>query len=290
MTYEIRRARPLLGTIVEIRAGARTPARAERALRTGFAAIARVHALMSFHEPTSDLSRLNRHAAQRTVRVHAWTYRVLRHARELHAKTGGLFDIATAPALVRGGWLPRTTPALPRAGATAADIKLLPARRVRFSRPLLLDLGGIAKGFAVDQAVAALRRAGATAGVVNAGGDLRVFGGRNERIHVRLPGSPGQLVALAELRAGAGATSAHYFSRRRLRGQWRTPIVDPRRHRPAGEARSVTVFARECWLADALCKVVWLAGANARPLLAACGACARVLKAPARREARRRAT
>jgi thiamine biosynthesis lipoprotein len=292
MSCELRRARPLLGTLVEVRATTPTLAQAGRAVRAAFAAVERVHQLMSFHEPASDLSLLNQQAARRAVRVHAWTWRVLCRAQKLHAASGGLFDIAVAPALVRHGWLPRNTAARPAVAGTTADMMLLAGNRVRFRRPLLLDLGGIAKGFAVDQAVAALRRAGATAGLVNAGGDLRVFGPQSEPIHVRLPELPGALVPLGKVRDGAVATSAHYFAQRRVGGKARAPIFHPHRRAFAGEARSVTVFARECWLADALCKVAWLAGADAYPLLQKFAARARVLEAPARlagKEARRHA-
>ena len=275
---EVRRARPLLGTLVEVRATAPTAAQAARAVRVAFAAIERVHHLMGFHEPESDVGRLNRTAARRAVRVHAWTHTVLRRAVQLHAATGGLFDIATAPALVRGGWLPRTVP-LPAAGGTAADITLLAGRRVRFRRSLLIDLGGIAKGFAVDQAVAALRRCGATGGAVNAGGDLRVFGPQPELVYVRLPESPGALVPLMAVSNAAVATSAHYYAQRRVGGVLRTPICHPLRQQLSPETCSVSVLAGECWLADALCKVVWLAGAAALPLLQAHGARARVLDA-----------
>ena len=276
---ELRRARPLLGTLVEVRATAPTPAQAERALRAAFAAIERVHALMSFHDPQSDLSRLNRTAHRRAVRIHAWTFTVLRRAQKLHTATGGLFDIAMAPALVRGGWLPRSSTALPTTGGTAADICFLPDRRVRFHRPLLIDLGGIAKGFAVDRAVAALRRHGATAGTINAGGDLRVFGRRPELVHVRRPESPGALVPLLELRSGAVATSAHYFAQRRIRGIACAPIFHPLRRQLSRETCSVTVQAPECWLADALCKIVWLDAAAAAPLLRRYGARAWMLDA-----------
>lgn len=291
-SVELRRARPLLGTLVEVRATAPSTAATERAVRAAFAAVEQVQALMSFHDSASDLSRLNRDGARRSVRVHPWLHTLLRRAQKLHAATGGLFDIAVAPALVRGGWLPRAGDIPLPTGATTADIVLLTGRRARFRRPLLIDLGGIAKGFAVDRAVAALRRAGATAGVVNAGGDLRVFGPRAEPIHVRRPESPGELIPLAALRDAALATSAHYYARRRVRGALLAPIFHPARREFAPEARSVSVLARECWLADALCKVVWLAGPAALPVLRACGARARVLEAPARpraKEARRHA-
>ncbi len=275
---EICRARPLLGTLVEVRAAAPSAGQAERAVNAAFAAIKRVHHLMSFHEPESDVGRLNRIATHRSVRVHAWTHLVLRRASRLHADTGGLFDIAIAPSLVRGGWLPRPA-VLPAAGGTTADIALSAGNQVRFRRPLLIDLGGIAKGFAVDQAIAALRRSGATNGVVNAGGDLRVFGAQPALVHVRLPESPGTLVSLGHVSNGAVATSAHYFAQRRVRGAWRTPICHPSRRNFTTQACSVSVMADECWLADALCKVVWLAGAAAMPLLQKHGARARTLDA-----------
>ena len=274
----VRRIRPLLGTLVEVRITAATATAAERAVRAAFAAVASVHDRMSFHEAGSDVSRLNRRGAHEAVSVHASTYSVLRRALRLHAATGGIFDIAIAPALVRGGWLPRAAP-LPASGGTTADIRLLSGHRVRFRRPLLIDLGGIAKGYAVDRAIAALKRHGATGGVVNAGGDLRVFGAQSEVVHVRLPGSPGTLAPLLVLRDRAVATSAHYFAQREIDGRLVAPICDPRHHRLAAEARSVSVVARECWLADALCKVVWLAGAEAQPWLRRFRASARVLAA-----------
>ena len=275
---EIRRARPLLGTLVEVRATAATFATAEKAVRAAFAAIERVHGLMSFHDSESDVGRLNHTAAQRTVRVHAWTHCVLRRAIKLHADTEGLFDIAVGPSLVRGGWLPQRTK-LPRTRGTAADIVLSKGHRVRFRRPLLIDLGGIAKGFAVDQAIIALRRNGATGGVINAGGDLRVFGAQPELVHVRLPESPGTLVPLMSVKDAALATSAHYFTQRKVRGALRAPIRHPLRREFSTKEFSVSVHASECWLADALCKVVWLAGATALPLLKHYGARARILEA-----------
>jgi thiamine biosynthesis lipoprotein len=172
----LRRARPLLGTFVEIRLAAPDEAAAECALRAGFAAVARVQRLMNYHDAGSDVSRVNRLAARRPVAVHPWTAAVLHRAARLHRESGGLFDITIAPTLARGGWLPRCRPRRADPRATAADIEILPGRRVRFRKPLAVDLGGIAKGYAVDRAVSVLRRAGALSGTVNAGGDLRVFG------------------------------------------------------------------------------------------------------------------
>ncbi len=267
-SIEIRRARPLLGTLVDIRATAPTTALAERAVRAAFAALDRVQALMSFHEPTSNVSQLNRQAAQHAVCVDGWTHQVLRRAKKMHAVSGGLFEITVAAALIRHGWLPRgATPRAAAAGCTT-DLTLLPGNRVRFRQPLLIDLGGIAKGFAVDRAIAALRRHGATAGAVNAGGDLRVFGSLRAPVHVRRPESPGEFQLLTSVQNSALATSAPYYAARMISGHACVPIIDPRNGRPSRQSDSVTVQARTCVLADALCKIVWLAGADvAAPIL-----------------------
>ena len=93
----IQRARPLLGTIVEIVAGGAAASKLDEPVDAAFDAIAQVHRLMSFHDSKSDVSRLNREAFDRDVAVHAWTYRVLSTALEIHRYSGGLFDITVAP-------------------------------------------------------------------------------------------------------------------------------------------------------------------------------------------------
>ena len=102
---------------------------------------------------------LNRRAARTAVRVHPWTYAVLEEAQRVAEASNGVFDITVAALLVRRGLLPaaRGRP-VPHRSASFRDIRLLSGSRVRFLRPLLLDLGGIAKGFAVDRAIDCLRR------------------------------------------------------------------------------------------------------------------------------------
>jgi thiamine biosynthesis lipoprotein len=238
-----------------------------------------VQRLMSFHDDASDVARLNREAAKRPVRVAPWTYEVLRAARSLHDATGGAFDVTVAPRLQRWGYLP--------AAAGADEVEDLPADqtaielrgrfRVRFRRPLRIDLGGIAKGFAVDRAIGALQAAGASAGIVNAGGDLRVFGGAPSPIHVRDPRQPGRALPLLALENAALATSATYFARRRWRRRWVSPLVDPRRGRAVLRAASVSVRADTCMEADALTKVVLLLGRQSAEILRERGATAFVL-------------
>jgi thiamine biosynthesis lipoprotein len=261
-TPELRRAQPWLGTLVEIAARGREREHVACAIDAAFATVSRVHRLMSFHARDSDVSRLNRRAWRSAQRVHPWTYAVLQEAQRVAQASDGLFDVSVARVMVARRLLPAPRGVrVPDRRACFRDIRLLPGFRVRFHRPLLLDLGGIAKGFAVDRAVQRLRSAGVESGLVNAGGDLRCFGPVARRVHVRDPRAPSRLLPLADLSNGAIATSAAYFTRQRRAGRDLSAQVDPRGR--AGVPRgSVSVAARSCMIADAWTKVLLLGGAR----------------------------
>lgn len=274
---ELRRARPLLGTLVEITARGACEAELTRAINAAFAAVARVHRLMSFHEAHSDVGRVNRLAHRIAVRVHPWTWNVLEAAQRLSRSTWGAFDITIGRELVRLGYLPSFAPIRLDPRASWRDVHLLPGRRVRFARRLFIDLGGIAKGFAVDRAVDCLRAHGVCAGLVNAGGDLRAFGSVIRRVHLRHPANPGTLVPFADVTSGALATSASYFARRIQRGKTLTPVIDGVRRIASKAAFSASVSASNCMLADALTKLVLLRGPRAHGLVRRLGGHAFVL-------------
>jgi thiamine biosynthesis lipoprotein len=264
---ELRRAQPLLGTIVEIRVRGNDSQLLARAVDRAFAAVKRVDGLMSFHSRSSDVTRLNRSAWKRALRVHPWTYEVLREAQRVSRASRGLFDITVASTLVRDGQLPRQR-GVPTALARASyrDVLLRSGARVRFRVPLLIDLSGIAKGYAVDRAVRVLQSAGAHEGVVNAGGDLRVFGREPQTVHVRHPDRPDLLLPLAQLRSGALATSAGYVARGRTGTRETGALVRPGRAGSFSPRGSASVAAAKCVHADAWTKVALLGGTSAAGL------------------------
>lgn len=276
MSGVVRRAQPWLGTLVEISASG---GQAAPAVAAAFRVIAEVHRLMSYHDPDSDVSRINRDGARQAVAVHPWTWQVLAAARTFSLASAGLFDITVAPVLARLGYLPRH-PGFPRCSGQGdwRHVELLPGHRVRLGRRVRIDLGGIAKGFAVDQALEVLRAHGMASARVNAGGDLRLFGPAWQPLYVRHPAAPTQLVPVTELRAGAAATSAGYFTARRVHGVCVTPHIHPHRRQALAPACSVTVLAPDCLTADALTKIVLADRAAARPLLARFAARAIVLE------------
>jgi thiamine biosynthesis lipoprotein len=245
-----------LGTIVEI-AAAGPPAVA--AVHAAFEAVLNVHRLMSFHEEESDVSRINMARAGEEVFVNPHTHRVLRFARRVSAACGGVFDVTVGEFLVRHGFLPDllVEDARPR-DATWRDLVVLAGNRVRWRQAGRIDLGGIAKGYAVDMAIEALQSHGVPSGLVNAGGDLRMFG-EPQPIHVRLPEAPGMLAPLGVFADCALATSAAYFSSVDSDGGLLEPLVGRERRNFSARQGSATVIAAECMTADALTKVVRLA-------------------------------
>jgi FAD:protein FMN transferase len=264
----VRRARPLLGTFVEISvADARRP-ETEAAVEAAFAAVARVHRLMSFHESTSDVSRLNREAHERAVAVDAWTFAVLEAALDLHHQCAGAFDIAVAPALQALGLLPGDERPAPPVRAGCSDIELLADRRVRFRHPnVRIDLGGIAKGFAVDRAVDVLKDHDIRSALVNAGGDLAALGAEPHTVHVRDPRDPRRLLCAVDVCGEALATSGGRIDPFRSDAAAGAAVIDPGTGAPAGTVRGATVRAPSCVLADALTKAVMVAPATAPALL-----------------------
>jgi FAD:protein FMN transferase len=267
----VERARPLLGTLVSLRVAGLADAAAHRAIDDAFDAIARVHRLMSFHLPASDVSRLNREAFHRPITVDAETEAVLRHAEAISAGSSGSFDVTVAAHLVDWGMLPAPENAPPPdAAASWRDIELLGQGRVRFHRPLWIDLGGIAKGYAVDRAIECLAQHGVAEASVNAGGDLRILGPKPERILLRAKLKAADRLPVLELANGSVASSTGRAEGARRRG----PHVDGRRRRSVGRRSFACVVAPTCVLADALTKVVLAQGARSEPLLRRYGATA----------------
>jgi thiamine biosynthesis lipoprotein len=268
----VRRARPLLGTFVEIASAGATRGNTAGAIEAAFDAVADVHRLMSFHDPDSDVSRINREASVRNVAIHPWTYRVLETAVALQRKSGGTFDVAVAPALQKLGRLPRHAGETKLAAVRTSNfdaIELLRDNHIRFrDRSVRIDLGGIAKGFAVDRAVDVLRARGQWHGLVNAGGDLAAFGPRQQAIHIRDPREPRRSLCEVAIIDTALASSGRSFDPFEAAHVSSAPVIDPVTQAPTTDIVGATVRAPSCMIADALTKIVMISGESARELLA----------------------
>jgi len=271
---EIRRARPLLGTIVEI--GARGP-HASIGIEAAFREIDTVHRLMSFHESSSDVSRINRASSGTIVHIDRRTHEVLACAQLMSHLSAGAFDVTVGGNLVKEALLPK--PQGSESFDTQVffrDIVLLPDDSVLLKRSAWIDLGGIAKGYAVDRAVIALRKAGVVSGIVNAGGDLFVFGDP-QRVHIRHPENSTVLLPLGSILNSAVASSSGCFNKGDDGRAAANPLFEPRRKRRVSWGRGITIIASHCIIADALTKVVRLAPRRAPRVLSQFGAQALII-------------
>jgi thiamine biosynthesis lipoprotein len=285
----MRRAQPWLGTLVDIAVADALPdALLQPAVTAAYAEVALVQRLMSFHDGASDVSRLNRAAVHEVVQVHPHTAAVLRLARQIASVSDGIFDIGCAPRLVEWACLPAPQSAQsdtrPRfePGAQLFDFpgqsdSNAASVMVRKLAPGWIDLGGIAKGYAVDLAIDALHRGGVRSACVNAGGDLRVIGRDEWPVSVRDPREPSRSATVVQLRDLAMATSGGYFSSRQHQGRPVCALVDGRTGQPVTGGASVSVRAPRCVLADALTKIVAASGDVSHPALVAFGAIAFIL-------------
>jgi thiamine biosynthesis lipoprotein len=248
------------------------------AFEAGFATLRRVDAGMSLYRPESALVRVNARAAAHAERVDDELFALLARAAELSALTDGAFDVTILPLLRAWG----AYPGLDHVAAGRVDavgwreLRLdHDAKTVAFGRDGMgIDLGGIAKGFALDRARAALAAAGVRRATVDLGGNLALLGDGPDgawHIAVRDPESADGTLGVLALAAGDTVSTSGNYARDFTAEGWRTPshIYDPRTGKPVRGDLAVTVWTSDATAADALSTAFLVLGADASaPVLA----------------------
>jgi thiamine biosynthesis lipoprotein len=198
---------------------------------------------------------------------------VLHRADKIFRASEGAFDPAIAPMVESWGFNgSELTVAAPDATllqtwrvsrATFADLRLEQRIATSVRRDIMLDLGAIGKGYAVDRAIERLRQSGVQNALVNAGGNLRAIGrhpDRAWRIAIRHPRSDGVFATIQLDNDASVATSGDYERFAVITGQRAHHILDPRTGQPALHTTSLTVFADDATLADAASTALFVAG------------------------------
>jgi len=268
----VTRAQMQMGTLVKITAVARSESVAQAAVAAGFAEIRRLEELMSTWIATSELSRVNTSAGVMPVYVSPETLTVVQRAIQVAEMTDGGFNIAIGPAVdawsvIEGRRIPTESEldALrPLVNLQAVHVDVREQTIYLGKAGMRIDVGGIGKGYAADQAVDALRRAGAIAGVVALSGDIKAFGrlpgGTMFPVGIQHPRKDGSVLAWIDLQDEAISTAGDYerfFEREGVRYHH---ILDPRTLQPARSCQSVTVVAREGIWADGLDTGIFVMG------------------------------
>lgn len=268
----VKRTQVHMGTLVSITAVASSRQTAQEAASAGFQEVHRLEDLLSTWIATSELSHVNQAAGLKAIAISPDTMRVLEWAIEMARLTEGGFNILVGPAVEAWSVLDRQQ--VPSEMALQAvrpltDLKSLFLNTAQGTAYLAktgmrVDVGGIGKGYAADMAVAAMQKAGATAGVVALSGDIKTFGrlpgGTQFSFGIQHPRRDGAVLAFVDLQDEAISTAGdyeRYFERDGVRYHH---ILDPVTLQPARDCQSVTIVARDGITADGLDTGVFVMG------------------------------
>jgi thiamine biosynthesis lipoprotein len=266
-----RQSRILMGTSVEITVSQVGREKAEEAMEAAFQEVERINVLMSHYRKDSEVSQISRHAGEKEIRVSPETLEVIERAVYFSRISGGAFDITIGPVFrlwnFREGKIPDQE-------KLREQLKRVDYRRIQVDRSrstvylddsrMELDLGAIAKGYAVDRACEVLRKRGVENFLVNAGGDLRV-GGMKEKalpwtIGIQHPRLSSDFIAKIQAQNAGIATSGDYDKFFLKEGERYHHILVPSTGLPARECQSVTILAPTAMDADALATTVFVLG------------------------------
>jgi len=270
----------IMGTFAHVVAVAQDSDTARKCVQAALDEIRKVDAMMSDYKSDSEISRINRDGAKMAVRLSESTYEVLQRSIEFSEMTGGAFDITVGPlvALFRNAKESKVAPseqqiAQARSKVGFEKLKLDSENKtVQFSENgMLLDLGGIAKGYAIDKAIEAAQSCGATGAMVDIGGDVRCFGlppeGKdNWLIGLQDPNSAiegiggGELLLVLKATNAAVATSGDYQQLVIIEGKHYSHIMDRRTGTSAEGLSSVTIIADNATNSDALATALSVMG------------------------------
>jgi len=256
------------------------------AIQAAFDRIREIEQVCSAYIPASDVCRINKAAGEERVEVDAVTFDIVRKAVDIAEKTGGAFDITIGPLVelwekVAGEAGIAQSP--PTSDEIAAALKLVGCRDInkleltqedggRYihlkKQGMRIDLGGIAKGYAVDEAIKVLREYGIKDAIVEAGGDVCAIGQYPKmgcwQVGARHYAGLNRIFDRWELKDEAVATSSDYERGYIFGGKRHSHIVDPRSGQALTELTSISVFAPDCATADALATAVCVAGCDSR--------------------------
>ncbi len=266
------RTRPMMSTVFRIQVDA-PPPNAEAVIRRAFEEIERLENVLSEWRDESDISKINASAGKRSVKVGDDTLRVIDAGLDVSMWSRGAFDLSWAALWGLYDFRPESVK-IPSQADIKSRLALIDYKKIRVSkrydtvylrkRGMAIGTGGIAKGYALDQAGAILRGGGVENYMIFGGGQVQVHGlrdGRPWRVGIQHPRDPEKYFAALESTGASFSTSGDYehavFDGA---GQRWHHIIDPNTGRPATESLSVTVMTAEGIYADALSTAAFVLG------------------------------
>lgn len=274
---EIKYTKLLMGTIVEITLVGDNVELLNNAKDAAFLEVQRLESLMSSYKDSSDISKINAAAGKKQVRVSEEVVEVIENAKKISDMTDGAFDI-TVGVLGKAWRFTNDDKGEPIPPAKQVVEQLLPfidyrqttldkdLRTVKLNKEgMMLNLGGIAKGYIVGKAVDAIKRKGIKKGIVHAGGDMFVFRDDEDtgwKIGIKHPRKKDKILGTITISNGAISTSGDYERFFIKDGVRYHHILDPKTGFPASRTQAVTIVAKDPVMADALSTAVFIMGSE----------------------------
>jgi thiamine biosynthesis lipoprotein len=262
-----------MGTRIHVELWAGTRATGEADIDAVMREMQRIDLAMSTYKPTSEVSRVNARAARAPLRISRELFDLLCTAVEYSRITDGAFDVTYASVGFMYDFHRRLKPTAAQIEAALPavnyrNLELDPKRRtIHFTREgVRIDLGGIAKGYAVDRGITILQARGIRHALVSAGGDSRIIGDRFGKpwvVGIRHPDHKEQVIARIPLVDTAISTSGDYERYFDENGVRYHHIIDPATGRPASKVRSATILAPTATRTDGLSKTAFVLGPEA---------------------------
>ncbi|KKO44079.1 thiamine biosynthesis protein ApbE [Arsukibacterium ikkense] len=258
-----------MGTEAYVELWAEDDAKGQALLHGVQAEFERINQLMSPYISSSELSLLNREAAARPVTISSELYQLLQQAEQLAILSEGAFDISFASVGFSYDYRQQLRPSITelteqRPLINYRHIQLLADNQVKFARPgVKIDLGGIAKGYAVEQAIGLLASAGIKHALITAGGDTRLLGDKRGRpwlVAIKHPRKTHDIVAQLPLTDSAISTSGDYERFFIEDGVRYHHILDPKSGQSPSGLMSVTVLGPDSTRADAMSTTLFVLG------------------------------
>ena len=259
-----------MGTSVSVELWDEDEARGERLVDAVIAEYRRIDALMSTYKDSSEISLVNANAAVRPVRISTEMFDLIGRSQALSRRSRGAFDISYESVGYLYDFRARQRPddAQIEAALNAIDYRSIVLddahSTVAFARPgMRINLGGIAKGYAVEHAAGLLRSQGVEHALLNAGGDTRVLGDRRGQpwvVGIRHPRAAADVITRLPLVDEAVSTSGDYERFFEEGGERYHHIINPGTGRPTDELMSVTVVGPDAVLTDGLSTTLFVLG------------------------------
>ncbi len=267
-----RRSQFLMGTLVEISVIEKDGKLAKTAMQKAFREIRRLEKMMSIHIPNSEVSKVNQAAGKDPVAVSKELMAVIQRSLFWSEKTAGAFDITIGPAQELWNF---DAPSLPLKNSITDAIEKIDFKKIQLEeqkiylpkKGMRLNLGAIAKGYAVDKAIDILKENKIQNALINAGGDLKSIGKRSDQLNWKIglqhPRTSESLLASFSISNNAVATSGDYQKYFEQNGKRYHHILDPKTGSPATTgSMSATVIAKNVMDADALSTAIFVLGSK----------------------------